>query len=58
MPFTLVGGRTYSDPSQKPNTGFPVGLSSDYLQTFGIELLQGRTFCSAGHGDQRPCRDG
>jgi putative ABC transport system permease protein len=43
MPFTLVGGRTYSDPSQKPNTGFQ-SVSPDYLQTFGIELLQGRTF--------------
>src|SRR5271170_6077524 len=43
MPFTLVGGRTYSDPSQEPNTGFQ-SISPDYLQTFGIQLLQGRSF--------------
>ncbi len=43
MPFTLVGGRTYSNPSEEPNTGFQ-SISSDYLRTFGIQLLQGRTF--------------
>jgi putative ABC transport system permease protein len=43
MSFTLVGGRTYSDPSQRPNTGFQ-SVSPDYLRTFGIQLLQGRTF--------------
>ena len=43
MSFTLVGGRTYSDPSQQPNTGFQ-SVSPDYFRTFGIEVLQGRSF--------------
>jgi putative ABC transport system permease protein len=43
MPFTLVGGRTYSDPSQRPGTGFQ-SVSPDYFRTFGIEVLQGRSF--------------
>jgi len=43
MPFTMVGGRTYGDPSQRPFTGFQ-SISRDYFQTFGIQLLQGRSF--------------
>ncbi len=43
MPFTLVGGRTYSDPSQRPGTGFQ-SVSPDYFRTFGIQVLQGRSF--------------
>ncbi len=43
MPFTLVGGRTYGDPSQRPNTGFQ-SISPDYFQTFGIQVIQGRSF--------------
>jgi putative ABC transport system permease protein len=43
MPFTLVGGRTYGDPSQRPNTGFQ-SVSPDYFRTFGIQVLQGRSF--------------
>jgi putative ABC transport system permease protein len=43
MPFTLVGGRTYGDPSQRPNTGFQ-SISPDYFRTFGIQVLQGRSF--------------
>ncbi|HEY6376513.1 MAG TPA: ABC transporter permease [Edaphobacter sp.] len=43
MPFTLVGGRTYSDSSQRPGTGFQ-SVSPDYFRTFGIQVLQGRSF--------------
>ncbi|HEY1744464.1 MAG TPA: ABC transporter permease [Granulicella sp.] len=43
MPFTLVGGRTYGDPSQRPNAGFQ-SVSPDYFRTFGIQILQGRSF--------------
>jgi putative ABC transport system permease protein len=45
MPFT-VGTATYSDPSQRPNTGFQM-ISPDYLNTFGIRLVKGRVFTDA-----------
>jgi putative ABC transport system permease protein len=43
MPFTLVGGPTYADPSQRPGTGFQ-SVSPDYYTTFGIQVVKGRTF--------------
>lgn len=43
MPFTVVGGPTYSDRSQRPGAGFQ-SVSPDYLKTFGIQLLKGRAF--------------
>jgi putative ABC transport system permease protein len=43
MPFTLVGGPTYNDPSQRPNTGFQ-SVSPDYCKTFGIQVVKGRSF--------------
>ena len=43
MPFSVVGGRTYDDPSQRPNTGFQ-SVSPDYYNTFGIQIAKGRTF--------------
>jgi putative ABC transport system permease protein len=43
MPFTLVGGPTYNDPSQRPNTGFQ-SVSPDYYKTFGIQVVKGRCF--------------
>jgi putative ABC transport system permease protein len=43
MPFTLVGGPTYGDPSQRPNTGFQ-SVSPDYFKTFGIQVHKGRSF--------------
>lgn len=43
MPFTVVGGPTYSDPSQRPDAGFQ-SVSPDYFKTFGIQLLKGRSF--------------
>jgi putative ABC transport system permease protein len=43
MPFTLVGGPTFADPSQRPGTGFQ-SVSSDYFNTFGIQVVKGRSF--------------
>jgi putative ABC transport system permease protein len=43
MPFTLVGGPSYADPSQRPGTGFQ-SVSPDYYKTFGIQIVRGRPF--------------
>jgi len=43
MPFTMVGGRTYGDRSQRPDAGFQ-SVSPDYFRTFGIDVMQGRSF--------------
>jgi putative ABC transport system permease protein len=43
MPFTLVGGPTYGDPSQRPETNFQ-SVSPDYFKTFGIRVHKGRSF--------------
>ncbi|WP_446745427.1 ABC transporter permease [Silvibacterium acidisoli] len=43
MPFTIAGGQTYSDPSQRPLTRFGMA-TPDYLQTFSIQLEKGRFF--------------
>ncbi len=41
MPFTIVGGQTYADPSQRPGAGFGM-VTPDYFATFGIRLVKGR----------------
>jgi putative ABC transport system permease protein len=43
MPFAVVGGPTYADPSQRPDAGFQ-SISPDYFKTFGIQILKGRSF--------------
>ncbi len=43
MPFTLVGGPTFADPSQRPGMGFQ-SVSPDYYKTFGIQVIKGRSF--------------
>jgi putative ABC transport system permease protein len=43
MPFTLVGGPDYADPSQRPGTGFQ-SVSPEYYKTFGIQVVRGRSF--------------
>ncbi len=41
--FSLVGGRSDSDPTQQPETGFN-SIAPGYLRTFGTPLLEGRAF--------------
>ena len=43
MPFTLEGGPSYSNPSERPGTGFGM-ITPDYFQTYGVQLLSGRPF--------------
>lgn len=43
MPFTIAGGQTYSDPSQRPDANFGM-VTPDFFKTFGIRLVRGRTF--------------
>jgi putative ABC transport system permease protein len=43
MPFTLEGGQSYSNPSERPGTGFGM-ITPDYFQTYGVQLLSGRPF--------------
>jgi putative ABC transport system permease protein len=42
MPFTIAGGQTYADPSQRPGAGFGM-VTPGFLSTFGIRLVQGRS---------------
>jgi len=43
MPFTLEGGQSYSNPSERPGTGFGM-VTPDYFQTYGVQLISGRPF--------------
>ena len=43
MPFTIAGGQTYSDPSQRPGAEFGM-VTPDYFKTYGIRMVKGRTF--------------
>ena len=43
MPFTIAGGQSYADPSQRPSAGFGM-VTPDYFATFGIHLDRGRVF--------------
>jgi putative ABC transport system permease protein len=43
MPFMLEGGQTYTDPSQRPGTGFGM-VTPDYFNAFGIQVISGRSF--------------
>jgi putative ABC transport system permease protein len=49
MPFTVVGGPNYADPSQRPETGFQ-SVSADYYGTFGIQVVRGRSFSDQDTG--------
>lgn len=43
MPFSIEGGPAYTDQSMRPLTGFGM-VTPDFFQTFGIQVLSGRTF--------------
>ena len=43
MPFTIAGGPSYADPSQRPGAGFGM-VTPDYLATLGAHLVKGRSF--------------
>jgi predicted permease len=43
MPFTLAGGPAYSDPSQRPLSGFGM-VTPDYFSALGIHIVKGRPF--------------
>lgn len=42
MPFSVVGGPSYADTSQRPGAGFQ-SVSPDYYKTFGIQVVRGRS---------------
>jgi putative ABC transport system permease protein len=42
MPFTIAGGPSYADPSQRPGAGFGM-VTPDYLATLGAHLIKGRS---------------
>jgi putative ABC transport system permease protein len=50
MPFTLAGGTAYADPSQRPGAGFGM-VTPDYLATFGIHLVKGRSISEQDTAD-------
>ncbi len=41
--FSLAGQSGYTDPSQRPGTGFQM-ITPGYFQTFGIRVVKGRAF--------------
>jgi len=43
MPFTIAGGQTYSDPSQRPSAAFGM-VTPGFFATFGVRLVRGRVF--------------
>lgn len=43
MPFSIEGGPAYTDQSKRPVTGFGM-VTPDFFNTFGIQVLSGRTF--------------
>ncbi|WP_446745426.1 ABC transporter permease [Silvibacterium acidisoli] len=43
MGFSIVGGETFANSSQRPDTGFGM-VSPDYFKTFGVRLIHGRLF--------------
>jgi putative ABC transport system permease protein len=43
MPFTIAGKPAFTDPSQRPTSGFQM-VTPDYFKTFGIRIVKGRAF--------------
>jgi putative ABC transport system permease protein len=50
MPFTLAGGTTYADPSQRPGAGFGM-VTPDYVSTLGIHMVKGRSISEQDTAD-------
>ena len=43
MQFTIPGGKTYTDPSQRPGCSFGM-VTPDFFSTYGVRLVKGRQF--------------
>ena len=41
--FSVVGQPGYSDPAQRPGTGFTM-VTPEYFQTYGVRIVKGRPF--------------
>jgi putative ABC transport system permease protein len=50
MPFTMQGQPLFTDPSQRPTSGFRM-VTPDYFKTFGIRLVSGRFFTEADNAN-------
>lgn len=48
MDYTIAGGPSYADPSQRPDAGFGM-VTPGYYKTYGIRLVKGRSFTDADH---------
>ena len=46
MPFTIVGSKSVSDPSQRPGSPFQ-SVTPEYFKTFGIRVILGRVFTAS-----------
>ena len=57
MPFTIPGGPTYADRSQRPTAGFGM-VTPGYFSTSGIRVVKVRAFSQAGQSDERQGNDG
>ena len=52
MPFTLEGGQSYADPSQRPGTGFGM-VTPDFFETYGVRLVKGRFLSDQDRSEER-----
>lgn len=50
MPFTIQGQPAFTDPSQRPGSGFGM-VSPDYFKTYGVHLVKGRFFTEADNAN-------
>jgi putative ABC transport system permease protein len=50
MRFSIAGGPAYSDPSQRPVSGFGM-VTPDYVATFGIHMVKGRSLSEQDTSD-------
>ncbi|HEX8713158.1 MAG TPA: ABC transporter permease [Terracidiphilus sp.] len=50
MPFTIAGQPAFTDPSQRPGSGFGM-VSPDYFKTYGVRLVKGRFFTESDNAN-------